>query len=99
MHSVLVNNSNSNSGDRGVVFKPHPASKGSRTSVLGQSMMLNNAYRVIALLSLMGAFIFGALIDSGVRYVENMAVAGFLEKQPLSALTNMVVTPTRETRI
>jgi hypothetical protein len=59
-------------------------------------MILNAAYRAIALLSLTGAFIFGALINSGVQYVENKAVAEFLIDQPIEALTYMVIEPTRK---
>lgn len=62
-------------------------------------MILNMAYRGIALLSLMGAFIFGALINSGVSYVETKAVAEFLQNQPIEALTNIVVSPTKKADI
>jgi len=96
MYSFLVNSFNSDISDRGVVFLAHQTSKSRSSGILGQSMILNNAYRAIALLSLIGAFIFGALINSGVQYVENKAVAEFLIDQPIEALTYIVVQPTKK---
>lgn len=91
MHSVLVNGINTSSDNRGMVLLTHQASKSRRTGILGQFMILNMAYRVIALSSILGAFIFGALLHSGIQYVENGAKIEMLISLPISALKEIKV--------